>query len=132
MGTLEDEYFEEDMENMDTYIYAKYAEMTLAKLTSKKDDDLHMIMGIATEAGELMDVYKKNHAYGKDIDIYNVREEIGDLMWYIINLCNLHGWDITDIMRTNIRKLRERYPNKFNQEDALNRDLVAERKILES
>jgi hypothetical protein len=35
------------------------------------------------------------------------------------------------VFETNITKLRARYPNKFTEADALNRDLTKERKILE-
>ena len=52
-------------------------------------------------------------------------------MWYFANLCNMHGWDLRDIMQTNIDKLKSRYPNKFDSEKAINRDLEAERAILE-
>ena len=39
--------------------------------------------------------------------------------------------DPSEIMSSNIAKLKARYPNKFTQEDALNRDLNVERNILE-
>ena len=43
-------------------------------------DELHMVMGISTEAGELLDAYKKHFAYGKELDVVNVGEEIADIM----------------------------------------------------
>ena len=92
---------------------------------------MHALMGIVTEAGELMDVYKKNVMYGKPIDIPNVKEEVGDIMWYIALLCHTYEFNLEDILQMNIDKLRARYPEKFTEDKALNRDLDTERKILE-
>lgn len=111
--------------------YTREASRTCPDLGSAFNNQLHMVVGIATEAGELLDAYKKNFAYGKPIDIVNVAEEIGDLFWYIFNLCNMLDIDPERIMDMCIEKLRARYPEKFTQENALNRDLEKERKILE-
>lgn len=92
---------------------------------------LHMLMGMMTEVGELTDQFKKNLAYGKDIDWTNVTEEIGDLMWYISEFANLYNYDLEDIMQTNIAKLKARFPEKFTSDNAINRNLETERKILE-
>lgn len=94
--------------------------------------ELHMVIGISTEAAELLDAYKKELAYKKPLDDVNCQEEIGDIMWYISNLCKLKGWDFEKICQTNIDKLKARYPEKFTSDDALNRDLDSERKILEN
>ena len=111
--------------------YQQKAIRTLAPLNSDLENDIHMVLGMQTEAAELADVFKKNLAYNKNIDWINVKEEVGDLMWYIANLCNLHNWDLRDIMQTNIFKLQARYPDKFSDDKAINRDLKTERKILE-
>jgi NTP pyrophosphatase (non-canonical NTP hydrolase) len=94
-------------------------------------DELHMVIGISTEAGELLDAYKKHFAYGKELDKVNVGEEIADMMWYISNLCRMLNIDYEEMLERNINKLKARYPEKFTQENALNRDLDVERKILE-
>lgn len=113
--------------------YSKLASRTDAPLDGNygKLHSVHMVMGMMTEVGELVDVYKKNLAYGKPIDEVNEKEEIGDLMWYIANHCTNKGWDLEEIMATNIAKLQARYPDKFTNEKAINRDLLTERKILE-
>lgn len=92
---------------------------------------IHMLLGMSTEIAEIQDIYKKHLAYGKPIDEVNEKEEIGDLMWYIANHCNQKGWDLGEILDTNIKKLQHRYPEKFTKEKAINRDLLTERKILE-
>lgn len=92
---------------------------------------LHALMGITTEAGELMDALKKYLLYGKPLDVPNLFEESGDSMWYHALLHDAYALPMTDTMRRNIDKLRARYPEKFTTERALNRDLTVERQTLE-
>lgn len=92
---------------------------------------LHAAMGITTECGELMDVLKKYTIYNKPIDTVNLQEECGDLFWYIALLADEVGFTFEDTFEKNIAKLRARYPNRFTEFDALNRDLNKEREILE-
>lgn len=93
---------------------------------------LHAAMGIGTEAGELLDAFKRKLFYGKPLDVVNVKEEVGDIMWYIAILLRELDLDFEEILQLNIDKLRARFPDKFTETHALNRDLDAERKILES
>lgn len=44
---------------------------------------LHMAVGIASEAGELLDAVKKKVIYRKVLDRENVIEELGDLEFYL-------------------------------------------------
>ena len=116
---------------MEISTYQKEASRTCAKTENLLMDDLHMVLGMQTEVAEIADVYKKHIAYGKELDLVNIKEELGDSMWYFANLCNFHGWDLRDILETNIAKLKSRYPEKFDADKAINRDLETERKILE-
>ena len=125
---------------MDTLEYIRSAVRTESKdfdsiadrMTTKEVIRLnHAAMGMVTEAGEFLDVLKKHIYYGKTIDKVNLAEEIGDLCWYIAIACDELHVDLENIMETNIAKLKARYPNKFTSEDAINRDLETERKILE-
>lgn len=92
---------------------------------------LHAIMGIVTEAGELMDAYKKYAIYGKEIDEVNLIEELGDLEWYIALALRQLDTTYETIFQINFDKLKIRYPEKFTEFMALNRDLEREREILE-
>ncbi len=111
--------------------YLQNAERTRSKLKNKQLDNIHMALGLVTEAAELADVFKKNLADGREIDWVNIQEEIGDLLWYVAGLCNINGFDLEKIFEINIDKLRARYPEKFTSENAINRNLDKERKILE-
>lgn len=111
--------------------YLKEISRTCPDLGDEFKNQLHMAIGASTEANELLDAYKKSFAYGKPLDKTNVAEEIFDCFWYLINLCRMLRINIEEGMENNIEKLRSRYPEKFTSENALNRDLEKERKILE-
>jgi NTP pyrophosphatase (non-canonical NTP hydrolase) len=91
----------------------------------------HASDGLVTEAGEFKDTIKKYKFYGKQIDLTNCIEELGDALWYIAIACDVLNIYIEEVMEKNIAKLKARYGEKFNEEDALNRDLENERNILE-
>jgi NTP pyrophosphatase (non-canonical NTP hydrolase) len=111
--------------------YVAFTETTMADLGDQNLNNIHMTMGMITEVGELVDTFKKHIAYKKDIDWINVQEEIGDLMFYIAGFCRINNLNLEDILKANIAKLQTRYPDKFDADKATNRNLVAERTILE-
>lgn len=92
---------------------------------------VHAVFGLATETGELFDQLKRHLFYGKPLDKVNLSEEVGDLMWYVALVCDYLGIDLETIMAQNNAKLRARFPDKFTEEAALNRDLDNERTIIE-
>ena len=81
--------------------------------------------------GELMDAFKRKLFYGKELDVVNVKEEVGDLMWYVAILLRELDLGFQELLQLNIDKLKARFPEKFTESDALNRDLDKERMILE-
>lgn len=91
----------------------------------------HAASGMCTETGEFQDQLKAHCFYGKPLDTTNLAEEIGDIMWYLALAANGLGIDLEDVAKTNIAKLRLRYPDRFTEHDATHRDLEAERRILE-
>ena len=126
------------MENSREYIQnAIRTESTdFTSMDSRLADDgtkrlMHSAFGMATEAGEFLDALKKHVFYGKELDRVNLREELGDMFWYIAIACDELGVDFEPIMQRNIEKLKARYGEKFTEEAAENRDLETERKILE-
>ncbi len=65
--------------------YAVFVQSKLKPMTEEKHL-LHMRMGIKGELGELVDAYKKHLVYGKVLDRANAREELGDVMFYLVGL----------------------------------------------
>lgn len=92
---------------------------------------IHAIIGAATETGELLEALQKVIIKGEAFDEVNMREEVGDVFWYLAALAHTCNFTFEDAQRVNIAKLRARYPNKFTAFDANNRNLNEERRILE-
>lgn len=91
---------------------------------------LHAALGCFTESGELIESMKAQLETGV-LDRVNFGEEIGDIEWYQAIGFDASGVSEAHCREKNIAKLKQRYPNKFNNFDAVNRDLSAERAILE-
>jgi NTP pyrophosphatase (non-canonical NTP hydrolase) len=78
-------------------------------------------VGIAGEAGEVVDNIKKGIFHQHGLDENKVKEELGDLLWYVAGLCTQLGLDLDEVMVANIEKLQKRYPGGFSVEDSKNR-----------
>lgn len=90
----------------------------------------HALVGIATEATELMEALASVFA-GEKLDSVNVLEEFGDLNWYEAIGIDALGGDFGQVLNTNNQKLRKRFPEKFESGKAIERDINEERKLLE-
>jgi len=181
--------------------YQELASRTCPDL-GKNKNNRHMNLGVITEIGEALDIFKKYLAYERPKDLVNLGEELVDTAWYISNaarfqliplddfpealkdveefintkmftesnleleiraeavlvtilsmycsdehhpffrapvvqIAALHvvaGWyglDFFQCLTNNIEKLKVRYPDKFTNEAAQNRNLEAEREKLE-
>lgn len=84
-------------------------------------DLLHGVIGMMTEVGELLDACKKALYYGKPLDMENVAEEIGDIRFYAQLAMQGAGTTPEEVDAANIQKLKKRYPEGFNMQDALAR-----------
>jgi NTP pyrophosphatase (non-canonical NTP hydrolase) len=70
-------------------------------------------MGLAAEAGEFIEVPKKIVFQGKPLDeenIFHMKRELGDVMWYWINACRALNLDPNEVIAENVKKLEARYP----------------------
>ena len=92
---------------------------------------LHSAIGMSTEANEFLDMMKKHIYYGKDIDFTNLKEEIGDILYYMALALDELDSTISIEQERVINKLKTRYPEKFSLDKAENRDLEKERATLE-
>lgn len=89
----------------------------------------HSIVGIATEAVELLEAMND-----ENFDTVNFLEELGDLNWYEAIGIDAVGGNFEQVLTANIEKLsksdKARYKDGFSADDANNRDLDAERTVL--
>lgn len=89
---------------------------------------LHAVLGLYTEVQEIIQWALKP----EPLDRVNLIEEIFDLYWYKAILTRKFNINIEEGMDRNIAKLKKRYGDKFTNYAAMNRDLNAERKTLET
>jgi NTP pyrophosphatase (non-canonical NTP hydrolase) len=101
-----------------------------ANLTQDQAEVLHALLGYVTEIAEIIPVLARFVFEGKPMDIINLSEELADVDFYKAMLLRKFGIDEADIRQKNIDKLRVRYPDKFSSDNALNRDLEAEKEVL--
>lgn len=88
----------------------------------------HALYGLTSEVGEVMGLHQKVHQ-GHPMDETALRLEIGDVMWFIAELCDVYGWSMSDIAAANIEKLRNRYRERFSVEESVNRVEYREKKV---
>lgn len=81
---------------------------------------IHAAMGISKEAGEILSEIERWLYYGKEPTHEELRlkikDEIGDVLWYVAKACDAVGLQLEDVMQGNINKLRVRFPEKFDSE----------------
>ena len=70
-------------------------------------------LGLAAETGEFCEIPKKMYFQGKPLteeNVFHMKRELGDVMWYWINACRALGLDPNDVIEENVNKLKSRYP----------------------
>jgi len=70
-------------------------------------------VGMCAEAGEFTEVVKKIIFQGKPVNeenMFHLKRELGDIMWYVMQACMGLGVDLDDVIEMNIDKLKARYP----------------------
>lgn len=69
-------------------------------------------MGVAGEAGEVVEKWKKIVAYKAgeitDEDVAELKKELGDVVWYIAVLADSLGLSFGEVMDLNVKKLADR------------------------
>ena len=70
-------------------------------------------VGMCAEAGEFTEVVKKIIFQGKPVseeNMFHLKRELGDIMWYVAQACMGLGTSLDEIMEMNVEKLVARYP----------------------
>lgn len=117
-----------------------YVQMSLSRLDRREETKtdffqpnmrlVHAGIGIFGEAGEMLEAITKQMTTG-ELDLINFAEETGDVDWYKAIAHDETGIPEETTRASNIAKLKARYAHKFTDEGANERDLAAERAVLE-
>lgn len=106
--------------------YQKQAKRTLVdKPGFALDDGETMLvwnaLGLAGEAGEVADSVKKMILHRHGLDREALRDELGDVLWYVAALATNLGFGLDEVMAANIEKLEARYPDGYSAGASLKR-----------
>jgi NTP pyrophosphatase (non-canonical NTP hydrolase) len=74
---------------------------------------LNAALGLAGESGEVCELIKKERFQGRAYDPAKMLEELGDVLWYLDCMAEVHGFTLDDVAAVNVDKLRKRYPAGF-------------------
>ena len=73
-------------------------------------------LGLGSETGEFVEIVKKMVLQGKPADednIFHMKRELGDIMWYWVTACMSLGLDPVEVISENQKKLEARYGEEF-------------------
>lgn len=95
----------------DTFAEYHQAAMAMRQNYLSRDESFSLFaLGLAGESGEAIELVKKALFHGHPLDTVRLREEIGDVLWYLTMLADAAELLLAECAAVNIDKLRERYP----------------------
>lgn len=101
--------------------YQKLAMKTLNPSLTKKDMLVNGVMGLNGESGEVIDIVKKHMFQGHELDKDKIKKELGDVMWYVAEVCEALNLSLDEVMEGNIEKLAKRFKDGFTVNESINR-----------
>ena len=93
--------------------YQKLAMRTRNPKLTKIEMLSNGVMGLCGESGEVIEHVKKHLYHGKDLNVEEIKKELGDVCWYLAEIAEALDLELADIMESNIEKLKQRYPEGF-------------------
>jgi len=88
--------------------YQKFCDSIARKNKDKEKEILGWGLGIAGEAGDVASCIKKTYGHQND-QVKGIKENLGDTLWYIAQICNYYGWKLDEVIQENVDKLQKRY-----------------------
>lgn len=104
--------------------YQILSKRTLPKHNSQEDMKLALAnysMGLVGESGECIDHIKKHVFHGHQLNVEEIKNELGDVLHYLAGIATMCGLSLDDIAVGNVAKLALRYPEGFTSEDSIKR-----------
>lgn len=98
----------------------------LAQRTSNRALDMrgHLfngVLGMSGEAGECADLLKKHYYQDGRLFVDDLEDELGDVLWYVVETAAALGVTLEEVAQRNVEKLRKRYPEGFDSDRSLHR-----------
>ena len=96
---------------MDFETYQKKARET-AKYPNLGSNNIYPTLGLVGEAGEVAEKVKKvlrdKNGFFDEESKNAIKKELGDVLWYISNLCTELNFNLNDVAKLNLEKLKSR------------------------
>ena len=102
------------MQGLNFNEYQKLASRTCKNFEEIREKQADVGLGLCGESGEVADIIKKHLAGAKELDRQHLREELGDVLWYLAEACDCFGFSLEEVAIANIEKLAKRHPNGFS------------------
>jgi len=105
--------------------YQKASNLTSQYPKKKEIEWLYPVLGLAGESGEVVEKFKKifrdknNKITQKDKQ--EIGKELGDVLWYVAQICEVIGLDMNDVAKLNLKKLLDRKKRNKIKGDGDNR-----------
>lgn len=106
--------------------YQLLASRTCPDLPGEYENERHMNLGVITEVGEALDIFKKYLAYKKEIDVTNLGEELADISWYIVNKCRFYEIALEEDFEKVVEEVSQLIETQMFKEANLPKDLKSE------
>jgi NTP pyrophosphatase (non-canonical NTP hydrolase) len=94
--------------------YARLAMRTKKIYATQKDQIINGLLGLAGESGEVCDLLKKHYSTLEPLDTQKLVRELGDVLWYIAELCDAFDTSLETVAATNLEKLAARHGSSFS------------------
>lgn len=95
--------------NLDDY---QKAALRTAAPRDKKNEFLHLVLGLVGESGEIAEKVKKivrdHDSDLSKVDVEDLKKELGDVMWYVAVLADYFDISLGEVGQKNIDKLASR------------------------
>jgi len=118
------------MSNVDTQKYVEFVDAVTSQASKDHEAFIYRLqelegqgfhserlltaaVGMCAESGEFTEVVKKTLFQGKPVteeNLFHLKRELGDIMWYVAQACMGLGTSLDEIMEMNVDKLKARYP----------------------
>lgn len=110
-----------EVEKMDINEYQQKASRTIPEEKWFNTKLANFSMGLAGETGEVIDHFKKHLYHGHELNLEEVKKELGDVLWYVSSIATILNVDMSEIALKNIKKLENRYPEGFCEKASVER-----------
>jgi NTP pyrophosphatase (non-canonical NTP hydrolase) len=94
--------------------YQKLAMITKKEWENKDAELIDSALGLCGESGEVADIIKKHLAGSKEMNLDDLKKELGDVLWYLAETCDYLNISLDEIAKLNIEKLKKRHGDKFS------------------